>query len=201
MKCCSAGLVYVADMSVTCFLASGDCLMLMANSAGYNTINDFIADAKAQLVTKRQWDNVEATLKGSKCRLKHLGHTKKIKGLGPFANEASFEADDGVRTTVAAYYEKMAGTKPSYIGIICSRTRRLFNCNSYNYTAALDSSGQLLYPFLPLINVGTNSKPIYVPPVLMIIPAGQCRSNKMTQEMTGTLSPLIYRYVSAKFSS
>ena len=188
LKCCSAGLVYVADMSVTCFLASGDCLMLMANSAGYNTINDFIADARARRVTKRQWDNVEATLKGSKCRLKHLGHTKKIKGLGPAANEATFEADEGAKTTVAAYYEKTAKTKASYKGSISSLLFIfLTNYKDIVILAALDNTGKLLYPFLPLINVGTNTKPIYIPPVLVNIPAGQCRSSKMTPDMTGTI--------------
>lgn len=39
LKCSAAGLVFVSDMSVTCFLASGNLLMLMATCLNFRTID------------------------------------------------------------------------------------------------------------------------------------------------------------------
>lgn len=46
--------------------------------------------------------------------------------------------------------------------------------------------GKYLYPFLPTINVGTTSRPVLVPPTLVVLPDYQSRS-KLTPEMTAVL--------------
>ncbi len=48
----------------------------------------------------------------------------------------------------------------------------------------MDKDGRYLYPFLPTINVGTNTKPILVPPQLIIIAPGQNISRKLSPDMT-----------------
>jgi hypothetical protein len=112
-KSCAAGLVYVSDMSVTCFLKSGELLGLMAAALRLRSVGD--------LVTVKFTKDVLATLndfvKNAKCKLKHLGHTKKIVGFGPSATspESVFDCD-GEKITVAQYFERIARVKPAYKG-------------------------------------------------------------------------------------
>jgi hypothetical protein len=114
LKCSTAGLVFVADMSVTCFLNSGELLMLMAEALGYRSIGDFMTLAKKGL-NPQQIGAIDKVIKGSKCRLKHLGHTKKIRGLGPIPTHKDSAFDvDGVQMNVAQYYEKAAREKLAY---------------------------------------------------------------------------------------
>ena len=56
--------------------------------------------------------------------------------------------------------------------------------SKYLSLGAVDKDGKYLYPFLPTINVGTNTKPILIPPQLIIIAPGQNISRKLTPDMT-----------------
>jgi hypothetical protein len=92
-----------------------------------------------------------------------------VKCIGPASNspDSSFDAD-GVQVTVAQYYANM-----------CTQRKQAYvNCLS---------KGKLRYPSLPTINVGTNQRPVLVPPELVIVPSGQCRSNVCTKDMTASM--------------
>jgi hypothetical protein len=55
------------------------------------------------------------------------------------------------------------------------------------YARALGPNGKLLYPDVCTINVGSKNRPILVPADLVVVPAGQMRSKKMTGEMTAAM--------------
>ena len=117
LKACAAGLVFVADMSVTCFLAGGDLVAIMGNALGFPTPDAFLNEIERNKgLDRRAFDTLNDVIKNSKCRLKHLGHTKKIKWLGPAPGspESAFDLDDGKKSTVAAYFEKLAKERPEY---------------------------------------------------------------------------------------
>lgn len=116
LKTCIAGLVMVSDMSVVCFLESGDLLQVMASALGYRSIQDLM-DVARQGLSKDMLKRFESKIKNMKCKLKHLRHTKKIKGLGAMPTDKASEFDhEGTRMTVAKYYETVAKVKPAYKG-------------------------------------------------------------------------------------
>lgn len=102
----------------------------------------------------------------SQVSLRHLGHWRKARFLGPGCNspETLFNFE-GQRMTVADYFNVKARTL---------------------YRNAIPG-GRLKFPALPAINLGTKTKPIYVPPELVVIPGGQVRSNVCTGDMTSQM--------------
>lgn len=48
----------------------------------------------------------------------------------------------------------------------------------------MDKNGKYLYPFLPTINVGTNTHPVLIPPQLIVVASGQNVSLKINPDMT-----------------
>ena len=153
IRSCLAGLVLCADMSVSCFLTGGNLINVMWSCALYNNADAMLKDAKERGLSKRSIELINDAIKNLLCRLIHLGHTRKIKCLGPPANskESTFDCD-GVKMTVADYYTNMMKTK-SYFG----------------------GSKSLKFPFLPTVNVGSNSKPVLIPAELIEIRSGQPR--------------------------
>ena len=169
LKVCLAGLVLVSDMSVSCFLAGGPMIDFMWHCAGYRSLDDMLQDSKGKGIPKQRMDKIAESIKGAKVRVTHLGHFRKAKALGPPANskESTFSVES-VAITVADYYAKMAKVHGSL------------------YKTALPS-GALKYPSLPCINMGSLTKPVYIPAELIDIPGGQCRSQVCTPDMTAKM--------------
>ena len=118
LKSCAAGLVMVSDMSVVCFLESGELLQILASCLGFRSIQNLM-DAARQGLSRDMLSHMESTIKGMKCKLKHLRHAKKVKGLGPMPTHKDSEFDvNGTKMTVAKYYETTAKTNPVYKGMM-----------------------------------------------------------------------------------
>lgn len=147
LKCCLAGLVFVADISVNVFLRSDPMIEVMRHAAEASRFIDFYNDCcHPQGIHPRARDAILLAIKGIKAKLTYLNHSKKVIGLGPPVDSPQSAFDmDGRSVTVAQYFEIMARdrTKPQY--------------------GQASTSGRLQYPKLPTINLGSNSKPILVP--------------------------------------
>lgn len=169
LKTCMAGLVLVSDMSVSCFLAGGPMLDVMWHCMGFRSLAEMVEESKGKGFNRARMDKISEMLKGAKVRVTHLGHFRKFKSMGPAAGspESNFLYLDK-KITVADYFVIVAKVAGSI------------------YKKALPT-GKLKYPSLPCVNVGSESKPIYVPPELLDIPGGQCRSKVCTPEMTAKL--------------
>jgi hypothetical protein len=168
LKTCLAGLVLVSDMSVSVFLNGGPLINVISDICGYQRYQDFVADADRGL-RPDHISTINNTLKNTKIKLLHLGHTKKFKSLGPPANhrDSSFETDEGRRITVADYYRDMAKKSPAY-------SRHL-------------PDSKLRFPALATVNVGSAAKPILIPMELVVVDKGQNFSHKCTGEMTAQI--------------
>eukprot|EP01042_Synura_sphagnicola_P000316 gene316-329_t len=166
LKSCLAGLVLVCDMSVTSFLQGGDLVDLMVLTTRSRDLTHFLHDAsRAGGLHEREINDLNKVFKNVKCKVTHLGHRKKIKSLGPAANnQASVFVQDGKRVTVADYFAE-----------------------KYGATALRGSGGRLRYPYLPTVNFGSKEKPILVPAELVYILPGQCMSNRMNAAMTAEI--------------
>ena len=169
LKLCMAGLVLVCDMSVQCFLVGGPMIDFMWRCGGYRSLAEMVLDAKGKGIPRTILDRISTAIKGAKVRLTHLGHFRKAKSLGPPCNsKESMFSVDSVPMTVADYFAKLA------------------KVNGSLYRTALPS-GALKYPHVPCINLGSQTKPIYVPAELLDIPGGQCRANICTPDMTARI--------------
>ena len=170
LKACLAGLVLVCDMSVTAFLVGGKMIDLMVEVGGYRSIDEMVNEANRSGLNKRALTQLNEAFKNSKCKITHLGHSKKMKCFGPPANsrESAFPYE-GKQITVADYFAVMAKTKDQY------------------KRALAGNGGRLRYPTLPTVNIGTATHPVLVPAELILVPGGQCRSNKVTGDMTAQL--------------
>eukprot|EP01034_Spumella_vulgaris_P033674 gene33674-41546_t len=175
LKACVSGLTLVADISVTCFLAGGDMIDVMANVRGCSA-TDLINESKhfeqamsSLGLSQESLDVIEKVLKGVKFTLKHLKLTKKFKSFGPAANsrDSIFRNALGVDLTVEQYYIEKCATDPLY-------------------KAALPS-GRLLHPYLPTINAGSKNKPILIPVELARVKDGQTRQRAMNGEMSAKI--------------
>lgn len=176
LKTCMAGLVLVSDMSVSCFLNGGPLIEIMWTCGGYRSKAEMLSDANGRGIPRMRLDKIEEALKGAKVRITHLGHFRKIKSMGPPSDsEDSTFSFEGVPHTVASYFAKNAKVAGSI------------------YKRALPS-GRLQFPKLPCINVGSNSKPILVPPEFIDIPGGQCRSKVCTPDMTAKMITVSERH-------
>jgi hypothetical protein len=89
--------------------------------------------------------------------------------IGPPAThpDSSFELDDGTRVTVAQYYEQQARINPVY--------------------GAYLPNGRLRHPHLPLVQVGSAKKPVYIPAELVSIIPGQPRQQNLPPEIASNL--------------
>ena len=161
LKVCRAGLVTVVDMAIGCFVEGGPLLDVIAKLIGYRSIDDMVKATKGQFPegTRRK---IEDVIKNCKCKLTHLGHTKKIKGLGPAANSpaSQFIVEGNRSYTVDEYYTYMALKTSSDI-------------NKQPYREALKGQGyKLKYPGLPCINCGSKDRPVLIPMELVWIHKG-----------------------------
>jgi hypothetical protein len=116
---------------------------------------------------------IDAAIKNAKVSIRHLGHWRKARCLGPPSNhqDSAFLQADGRRVTVADYFAAMCRDQ----------------AKGSKYRSALGSTGALKYPFLPCINIGSTTKPCWVPAELVVIPGGQSRSNECTGDMTADM--------------
>lgn len=179
LKICKAGLVLVADISYTAFLAGGDMISFFLAFGGFRSEKDFIDDVKRRLAdtnnNKPGVDNlllkkVEDELKSCKIRLSHLNRSKKFKSFGPPADskESAFQKEDGGFLTVAEYFKEQAEQgKEKYA---------------------------LKYPFLPTLNAGSAKNPCLIPMELCRVPAGQSRN----RGMTGAICSMIIKRAAMK---
>lgn len=171
LKCCLAGLVLVADVSVNVFIDAGPVMETMRLAAKCRDFETLYNDCQRPggLPAPLLSDIIEA-LKSVKIRTLHLGHDKKVVGLGPPADDpaTSFE-HNGRRMTVAAYFELMCRdeTKPLYRQALPRR--------------------KLQYPKLPTINIGSNNRPVLVPAELCVVKTAQPRNNVVTPQMTAEI--------------
>jgi len=172
LKCCMAGLVLVCDMSVSCFLNGGEMVNLMWQTAGFRSKQDLVlACNRAGGLNPQELARITDAVKNAKVSLRHLGHWRKCKMLGPASNSPASTFDcNGKKMTVSAYFEMM-----------CKDVAK-----GANYRRVMPS-GKLGYPSLPTINVGSATKPILVPAELVVVPGGQCRSNVCTGDMTAQM--------------
>lgn len=109
---------------------------------------------------------IEEAIKNAKISIRHLHHWRKARSLGPACNSPDSAFDcEGKMMTVADYFSLKS--KTSYKTYI--------------------PGGKLKYPSLPAINLGSKSKPVYVPPELVVVPGGQSRSNVCTGDMTAQM--------------
>jgi hypothetical protein len=145
-------------------------LDLMAVAGGFRDQKDLLdACQRHNGLSGKIKDKVESVIKGCKVRIVHLGHAKKVKGLGPPANHVDSEfVHEGVSHTVASYYEFMARSKPAY-------------------ARSIGTNGRLLFPDVNTVNIGSRQRPILVPAHLVLIPGGQSRAKKMTPEMVSAM--------------
>jgi hypothetical protein len=186
LKTCMAGLVFVSDMSVSCFLAGGEMINMMWQAGGYNSFQDMLRDATSrQGIQKRRVEMISEAIKNAKVRITHLGHWRKAKGIGPPADSpASSFILNGIRVTVAEYFMEMCK-----LGAVTNASSGVMVA----YMKALPT-GRLKYPFLPTVNIGSSSKPVLVPPELVMIPGGQCRSTVCTGEMAASMIKVMTRF-------
>ena len=174
LKCCMAGLALVCDMTVNCFLSGGEMINVMWQVSGFRSLQDFCREASsARGLDRGVLKKIDATIKNAKVSIRHLGHWRKARSLGPPSNhpDSAFLQADGRRVTVADYFAAMCRDQ----------------AKGGRYRSALGSSGTLKYPFLPCVNIGTTAKPCWVPAELVVIPGGQSRSNECTGEMTADM--------------
>jgi eukaryotic translation initiation factor 2C len=161
------GLTLELDLSVSCFLASGDMIALMAASANYSTREHFIQAAKLNQLLPAALKLINEIIKNCKVRLTHLNQYKRVRGVGPIASAKSSEFDFAAagknvrRLNVDSYFKEMSAKDGRY--------------------------SRLQYPFLPTIDVGTSKRPIWVPAELMFVLPGQCKAGKVTGPMTADI--------------
>eukprot|EP01034_Spumella_vulgaris_P042680 gene42680-52947_t len=117
------------------------------------------------------WKKIADVLLHAKVKTSHLGHTKKVHGLGHAADDHKNSAFDcgGRKVTVAQYYEDM-----------CKDPKNVL------YLKALPG-GTLRYPKLPLVNVGSETKPCWMPMELLFVREGQSRAKSTTPAMTAEI--------------
>lgn len=169
LKSCMAGLVLVSDMSVNCFLASGDMPEVMWKAGGFRSFAEFENTCRTGL-REDVVNKINRVIKNAKIRLNHINHWRKARELGPPADSPKSTFDcDGKQMTVAQYFEKMGADK-----------------QKPEYNKAL-KGGRLRYPKLPCINIGTLQRPVLIPPELLSVAGGQTRSQAMTGEMTAQM--------------
>lgn len=153
---CMAGLTFVCDMTANLFLSGGEMIDILIKSTGVRDLAQLRRESKNIYEDSRRQTKVLADIKGAKVALKYIKFFRKLKGLGPPANDASFNFEfEGKNVTIAKYYEIMAAFNPDY-----ARALPL---------------GKLKYPDLFTINIASQSKPAYVPPELILVPNGQVR--------------------------
>lgn len=167
LKSCMAGPVLVVDMSINVFLTGGPLSEVALKIVNYRRIEDLV-DACRRGLSRGMIKDIEQALKNSKIKLMHIGHSKKIIGLGPAADspDSSFE-HNGANVTVAKYFEAMCRTDPRY-------KRQL-------------PQGKLRYPSLPTVNVGSRTRPVLIPMELVYLPGGQSKNQLVTPEMTAQI--------------
>jgi len=160
-KPCLAGLVLVSDMTVTCFLNGGEMVNLMFQQAGYRTLPEFVAACR-QGLRRNVIDAITEGIKNCKVKLTHIGHWRKAKCLGPASNspDSSF-VHNGTKMTVEKYFQLVYKDKLT--------------------------GGKLRFPDLPTINIGSVAKPVLLPAEFVGIPDGQCRTGKITGDMTAQM--------------
>jgi len=160
IRSCLAGLALCVDMTVSCFLFGASAIDVMWAAAGYRSADEMFRDCRGGALHKQRQASILDAIKSAQCRITHVNFSKKIKGLGPAANskESTFDFN-GKMVTVAEYFTLM-----------CKDPEK-----GATYTNALGSTRALKHPYLPTINVGTTSKPMLVPPELVIIRPGQSR--------------------------
>ena len=73
----------------------------------------------------------------------------------------------GKMVTVAQYFEIQGRKQPAIYGPFLTK-------------------GKLRYPALPTINVGSNAKPVLIPPEMISVPGGQSRSGVRVHRHTIT---------------
>jgi hypothetical protein len=172
LKPCLAGLVLITDMSVNCFLASGQMPDLLYQAGNFRSFNDFLTECKRGSLPGQVVSRLNQAVKNARIRLTHLNHWRKAKSVGPAANhESSSFLYEGKKITVAKYYEIKAKEDPQY-------------------GKALHPTGKLKYPELPTINLGSAAKPVLIPPELINVPGGQSRSQVMDGDMTSQMIKL-----------
>jgi hypothetical protein len=163
LKSSLAGLTLISDMTVSCFLTGGSLLAFLCASGNFRSEEE-LANACMRNGGKLPGEGkILNDLKGVKLKIKHLGYSRKFKRFGEApANVMTFPWEDKSTNpptmkliTVADYYEMMAKTEPGY--------------------AQCMHRGKLRYPGLPVVNIGSKRRGVYIPIELCMVPAGQPR--------------------------
>jgi eukaryotic translation initiation factor 2C len=174
LKQCMAGLTFVCDMNANLFLAGGPMIEVLLKSANLKDVGELVKQSIAICSKKERRDKLIQDIKGAKIQLLYINHNRKAKSIGPPANHAdsAFDYTDEAtgksrKITVAQYFEIKARDDPAY--------------------AAHMPTGKLKYPGLLTVNIGSTSKPVLIPPELMMVPSGQVRPNSMTPDIVAEI--------------
>eukprot|EP01036_Dinobryon_divergens_P026494 gene26494-35157_t len=170
LKSCMAGMCLVVDMSVNCFLASGDMPELMYKACGYRDFDEFYRDCSSSRGLRPDTiAKISKVVKNAKVKTKHTRFWGKVKDVGPRADDTNSAFDvEGKMMTVAQYFELKGKSSPVIYGKYLNK-------------------GKLRYPALPTINIGSNKKPVWIPAELVTVPGGQSRSQVLDGDMTAQM--------------
>jgi hypothetical protein len=142
----------------------------MIELGGFRNLKDMIQTAQTKRgIPDQILQKVEENLAGCKIKLIHLGQYRKFKSFNVPANsdQSCFEVDDIGVMTVEKYYSMKAKTDGNY-------AEKLVN-------------GQLRFPDLPTINIGSKNKKVLVPIELITIPSGQTRQRGITGDVSAKI--------------
>ena len=158
LKRCVNGPFLVVDLAVNAVLASGFMSELMAKAAGYERFEDFYRECStARGLDNRKKKAIEDAIRKIRVKVTHLGFMKQARHLGPPANhpDSRFE-HEGKTYTVEQYYALKARTDPRYKPV--------------------------KYPYLPTVNMGSNSRKELYPAELVAIPPGEMRNHLVKED-------------------
>jgi len=139
-------------------MRGGPLIDILASIANFNSKDEFIREARRKPLHSKLLSEMTHKLKKIKVLLTHLHHYRKLRSIGPPANdnESSFSFN-GKTITVANYFE-----------ITC-------RSESAELLRSVLPEGRLKYPFLPTINIGSTKRAVLIPCELVIIPPGQSK--------------------------
>lgn len=164
LRSCLAGLVLVSDLAATCFLIGGPAVNVFAAIEGYDS-QEWIRRVSRDPLSDRSLKKIERALTGVKIMVTHLKTKHKVKKIGPPANHPEpFQTEKFGLVTVEQYFECMAQESPLYRDAL--------------------RGGKLRYPWLPTINIGSKTRPAYVPLELIdVIPGQNLRLSAYTADL------------------
>ena len=130
-------------------------------------------------------------IKNAKVKVNHLGHWRKSRDLGPRSDDpySAFEIEGNmlINITCDVWMSHYSTQCLFFVGKMYT-VAQYFEMQGKKFPATYGKhlkKGKLQYPALPTINIGSNTKPIFVPPELVSVPGGQSRTSVRIQTFSG----------------